>query len=307
MTSPIVIFAYRRPAHLKRTLNSLMKCNGFADSPVIVYCDGPKNLKEKKATDEVRQVVNSLLGTKAEYHYKDINIGLSQSIILGVSEVLRRYGKAIVVEDDLRLAPDFLSYMNQALERYALEEKIFQISAYMFNVRELSARSEGLFLPLTVSWGWATWQRAWNNFDLQAKGWDQLQVDHELRRRFNLDGNYNYAQMLENQMSNRIDSWAIRWYWSVFRAGGLVLFPPRSLVENIGMDGSGTHGRGILSHYKSKDVWPGKIHMPLSIELDADAFRWVKKSIWYQNGGWLQFVKAQFRNFLYDLKIEHRD
>lgn len=250
--SPIVVFAYRRPEHLRRTLSSLTACEGFDVSPVIVYCDGPKNAGERAATERTRQVARKLLGGRAEYHCSPANLGLARSVIRGVTEVVERFGRAIVLEDDLVLSPGFLTYMNAALDRYADEANVVQVSGYMFDVPELIRQRKAFFLPFTVSWGWATWKRAWDLFDPLATGWEVLQRDKDLRCRFNLHGAYDYAGMLENQMAGRIDSWAIRWYWSVFRANGLVLFPSVTLVQNIGMDGSGTHGRGVLRKLRQR-------------------------------------------------------
>ena len=114
------------------------------------------------ATREVAQV---MLGDRAEYHFSDENLGLDPSVIAGVSDTLDKFGRAIVVEDDLELNSAFLTYMNHALDHYAYDERVFQISGYMFDVPELSATHSALFLPFTVSWGWATWKRAWDQFD----------------------------------------------------------------------------------------------------------------------------------------------
>jgi Glycosyl transferase family 2 len=300
-SAPIVVFAYRRPDHLRRTLRSLMDCDGFEGSPVIVYCDGPRNAEERRSTEATREVAREMLGSRAEYHFSDANLGLSRSVIHGVTEVTRRFGRSIVIEDDLQLAPDFLGYMNAALDRYADDPAVFQISGYMFDVPEFADRRDALFLPLTVSWGWATWQRAWNAFDPDASGWEGLRSDRDLRRRFNLAGAYDYATMLESQMAGRSDSWAVRWYWTVFRAGGLVLFPPLSLVGNIGMDGSGTHGRGRLTRFGSEQRGPtptGPVELPGHALMNARDFASVRAAIWRQNGGWLGQARMRLRRLL---------
>jgi hypothetical protein len=300
-SAPIVVFAYRRPDHLRRTLRSLMDCDGFEGSPVVVYCDGQKNAEERRSTEATREVAREMLGSRAEYHFSDSNLGLSQSVIHGVTSVTRRFGRAIVIEDDLQLAPDFLGYMNAALDRYADDPAVFQISGYMFDVPEFADRRDALFLPLTVSWGWATWQRAWNVFDPDASGWESLRSDRDMRRRFNLAGAYDYATMLENQMAGRTDSWAVRWYWTVFRAGGLVLFPPRSLVGNTGMDGSGTHGRGRLTRFGSEQRGPiptGAVEMPERARVNARDFDLVRAAIWRQNGGWFGQARMRLRRLL---------
>lgn len=247
--APITVFCYRRPDHLRNTLESLIRCEGFAQSPVIVYCDGPRNEGEVAAVEETRAVAKALLGDHAEYHFREKNAGLARSIIEGVEDVVGRFGRVIVIEDDLELAPGFLTYMNLALERFADNDMVWQVSGYMFDVPEFRSRSQALFLPMTVSWGWATWKRAWGRFDQSASGWERLEKVPSLRSRFNLDGAYDYSTMLKRQISGQLDSWAIRWYWTVFREGGLVLFPPSTLVHNHGLDGSGSHGRGFLRKF----------------------------------------------------------
>lgn len=287
--APVVVFAYRRSDHLRNTLTSLMRCDGFGQSPVIVYCDGPRDADETNAVMATRELARTMLGEHAEYHFSEVNLGLSRSVIAGVSDVVERFGRAIVVEDDLELSSAFLTFMNQALDRCANDENVFQVSGYMFDVPELKGTHSALFLPFTVSWGWATWKRAWDQFDPLASGWEALRTDKGLRRRFNLDGTYDYATMLVRQMAGMRDSWAVRWYWSVFKANGLVLFPPVSLVRNTGFDGSGTHGRGLLRKFsKSRLALPlTEIELPASIFLDTGMYGHVKKALWGQNGGWI--------------------
>lgn len=284
--APIVVFCYRRPDHLRRTLESLMLCDGFESSPVIVFGDGPKNPEQLDAVEQTRKTARTLLGERAEYHFRTQNAGLAPSVIAGVSDVVNRFGRAIVIEDDLELAPGFLTYMNRALERFADDDRVWQVSGYMFDVPEFRLRSEALFLPMTVSWGWATWKRAWDRFDPLATGWEQINNDPSLRRRFNLEGAYDYATMLNRQMSGQLDSWAVRWYWTVFKAGGMVLFPPSTLAHNHGLDGSGSHGRGLFRNF-SASTKHFSLEIPLIPEdityLDAN-YRSVSCSINKLNG-----------------------
>ena len=287
--APVAIFAYRRADHLRVTIDSLMRCKGFDESPVIVYGDGARDQGEHAAVEATRDLAMRMLGEKAEFRFSQANLGLSRSIIRGVNETVRRFDRVIVVEDDLELSPSFLIYMNQALSRYADEEKVFQVSGYMFDLPELAGSCEALFLPFTVSWGWATWKRAWDYFDPQAEGWEKLRSDKVLRRRFNLDGTYDFASMLARQMAGLRDSWAVRWYWTVFKMNGLVLFPPFSMVRNTGFDGSGTHGRGRLRRFsKDSNAWPTcDVRLPDAVQADAEQYQQVKKAMWLQNGGWM--------------------
>lgn len=241
--APIALFIYKRPEHARRAIVSLQACDGAHSSPIYVFADGPKTEAEMPAVEATRAVARELLGGNAVFVEQRRNRGLANSIIAGTTELCDRYGTSIIVEDDLMLAPSFLRFLNQGLERYRDEPRVMQVSGYMFDVPSIAHEREGLFLPMTTSWGWATWKRAWDLFDPSATGWSARLGDDAEARRFNLDGRYDYARMLKRQMNGEIDSWAIRWYYSVFAHDGLVLFPPRTLVSNRGFDGSGTHDR----------------------------------------------------------------
>jgi hypothetical protein len=287
--APIIVFAYNRPEHLQATLRSLSQCPEWHRSRVVVYSDGPRERGDAAAVAEVRALARSLDHPCAQIVERESNLGLARSIIRGVSEVCERFGRAIVVEDDLLVSTRFLAYLNRALDNYAERRDIYQVSAHMFEVPEFAERSSSLLLPLTTTWGWATWQRAWREFRVDARGWDCLKSDRACRRRFNLGNSYDYYTMLRRQMGGKRDSWGVRWYWTVFAADGLSCFPPKSLVLNSGMDGSGTHGRGALRQFGGPPVEASA----LEIDISQDArrcsdveFSSVKRAIWRQNGGW---------------------
>jgi len=239
--APVALFVFNRPEHTLQALTSLSTNPEFLISPLFIYCDGARNVEEKYDIERTRDLVRNWEHPIKTIFEAEQNRGLAISIFSGVTELLERFDKVIVVEDDLVVSNCFLSYLNSALKKYQNTPQVMQVSAYMFPILEFSDRNETLFLPNISSWGWATWDRAWRNFDLEAKGWESLLNSSDLRYRFNVEGAYDYSDMLLRQMSGEIDSWAIRWNWSVFRHDGLVSYPPTSFVRNAGFDGSGTH------------------------------------------------------------------
>jgi hypothetical protein len=290
-SAPIAIFAFNRPQHLRRMLGSLLACEGVDESRIFVFADGPRREAEHAAVDEARQTAVELLGDRAEYRFSEANKGLASSIIGGVGELVSEHGRVIVLEDDFVLAPRFLAYMNEALERFAEDENVYQVSGHMFEAPDFDHRAKALFLPLTTTWGWATWHRAWRHFDPVAAGWEQLLRDPSLRKRFNFGGCYDWASMMQRQMEGKRDSWGVRWYWSVFRRDGLVLFPPRSLVRNTGTDGSGTHGRGTMRRFDRNggELASDPISMPEQVAAQPEDVEAVRRAIWRQNGGWIGY------------------
>jgi hypothetical protein len=239
--TPIALFVYNRPQHTHRMLETLSRCARLEECRPYIFCDGAKREEHAADVEAARAVVREWAGQAgAEVVERTENRGLARSIVSGVGELCEEYGRVIVVEDDLVLSPSFLDYMLQSLERYAGEPQVYQISGYMFPV-EHPPQPDAFFMPLTTTWGWATWRRAWRIFDWEPNGARAMLADANVRRRFDLDGSYPYSAMLEQRLEGLNDSWGILWWWAVFKAGGLVLHPRRSLVWNGGFDGSGTH------------------------------------------------------------------
>ncbi len=239
--APIVLFAFNRPDHLQQALSALSQNDEFNSSPLFIYCDGPRNLDDCQNVELTRSVANQWSHPNKAVIEAQSNQGLAESVIAGVTQVVQRFGRVIVLEDDLIVERSFLNFLNRALKKYENDSKVMQVSAYMFPIPEFRGRSEGLFLPNISSWGWGTWSRAWSFFDRRAANWELLLGDKAMRRKFDVAGSYPYSDMLFRQIMGKIDSWAICWNWSVNQSSGLVLYPPFSLVENIGFDGSGTH------------------------------------------------------------------
>lgn len=280
--SPIALFVFNRPEHTKNTLNALKENPEFAQSHLYVFCDGPRHEQDAMQVQAVRDVVKAFAFPNVTIVERVHNMGLANSVITGVTELCNQFGRVIVLEDDLVVSRYFLGYMNSALARYEHEDRVMQVSGYMFPIQWNIQKdtSDTFFMPVTTSWGWATWQRAWLKFDAEANGYQTLCQNKKLKKEFNLDGAYPYFSMLEKQRKGLVDSWAIRWYLSVLLAKGLVLFPRRSLVSNAGFDGSGVHCHDAKIKAETQFASFSPTCFPGSISVDAtfpDYVEYVKK------------------------------
>lgn len=291
--APIALFVFKRPEHTLQTLTALAANPEFLRSPLFIYCDGARNADESKDVERTRDVVRNWSHPNKALIEAKKNRGLAESVIAGVTELSERFGRVIVVEDDLVVSKDFLGYLNAALTKYQDTPQVMQISAYMFPIPEFANRKETLFLPNIASWGWATWDRAWGCFDAEAKDWELLLSSKKLRREFDVAGSYGYSDMLLRQMSGDLDSWAIRWNWSVYRHAGLVLYPPISFVRNIGFDGSGTHC-GIDDFHETQIFAPSKgIKFSERIEISWQDIALVRKALLTLSGSfWIRILKS---------------
>jgi hypothetical protein len=251
--APIVLFVYNRPFHTEQTLNALAANYLAHESALYIYADGPKDNASAEALESIKQTRDLIKEKKwckeTVIVESKINKGLANSIIHGVTEVINKHSKAIVLEDDLVTHPFFLTYMNEYLNIYENDEQVISIHGFMYPVKKEIKLP--FFLKGADCWGWATWKRGWDLFEPDAALLLDGLLKKNLAKEFNFNNTYNYTSLLEEQIAGTIDSWAIRWYASAFLLNKLTLYPPVSLVHNIGFDGSGTHKDVIESKHSN--------------------------------------------------------
>lgn len=241
--APILLFVYNRPEHTRRCIESLTRNALAANSTLYIYADGPKDTTQQTAVDEVRSYLRTIRGFKTvNLIERKENWGLARNIIDGVTTQVNRYGKVIVLEDDLVVAPYFLQFMNDALETYKDEPKVGHIQACDFT--QDPSLPETFLIKWTGSWGWATWERAWKHFNPDGKALLEELEQRKLTYTFDFNGKYGFTRMLRRQIEGKNNSWAIRWNASLFLKDILSLNVGRSLVQNEGFDGSGTNCGG---------------------------------------------------------------
>lgn len=288
--APIALFVFRRPRHVGLALRSLLLNPELADSPLYIYCDGPRTADDLDAVTAARDVVRALAPKHATILERPANLGLDHSVIAGVSELCERHGRAIVIEDDLEVAPDFLRYMNAALDRYADDERVMQVSGYQFPV-ELGGSDDAVFLPYTTSWGWASWSRAWRHFDHAAPGYVTLRGNAAQRRAFDLDGCFPYFRMLTRNLKKAVPAWDIVFYANVFAAHGVALHPRASLVRNNGFDGSGSTCGKFATVPVDLAGNRSSLRLPDSPAVDQVAYRAIKRHLRHESRPLVKLVR----------------
>jgi len=240
--TPIVLFVYNRPSHTKLTVEALLKNSLEAKSMMFIYSDGYKNDTDAPGVAQVRNYIHEIRGfNKVEIIERKKNLGLAKSVISGVSEILNYYDKVIVVEDDVITVPSFLTFMNNSLEYYQPDNKIFSVSGYRYPIKIPGTYNKDVFISKrSSSWGWATWKDRWEKVDWEIKDYKNFTKDKDVQSIFNKGGD-DLTGMLVSQIKGKIDSWAIRWAYAHFKNDAYCLFPVKALCKNIGTDSSGTH------------------------------------------------------------------
>lgn len=241
--APIALFVYARPEHTRATLESLAANPLAQDSELIVFADGPKDGASDETLANIQLTRNLVTERKwcgkVTLVISETNKGLAGSIISGVTKVVNEYGRIIVLEDDLHVAPGFLRYMNEALEMYKNDEQVMHIAGYMYPVKQ--ELPDTFFYRTMYCWGWATWARAWQHFDGDATNLYQQLEKRGFPEDFNEHPSNKLYDSLRANMEGRISTWAVKWFTNIYLTGGVCLVPGKSLVRNIGHDGTGVH------------------------------------------------------------------
>lgn len=276
--APIVLFVYNRPWHTQQTIEALQKNSLAEESELFIYSDAAKNDTEKDNVDEVRSYIKTIKGfKKVTIIEQEENRGLADSIISGVTNIVNKYGKIIVLEDDLVTSPFFLNYMNDALTYYEDEKQVWHISGWNYPIKIKS--KEDVYLWRTMNcWGWATWSDRWYYFE---KNIDMIidEFNEKDIKKFNLDGTIDFWSQVLSNKEGKIDTWAIFWYTSIFKNDGLCLNPKQSYIRNVGLDSSGMHCSenydidNMFLNKKSKVVFEKNIQENIEFTQDIKAYQ----------------------------------
>lgn len=271
---PIVVFAYRRPDPLRALLVDVLGRPECADAPVYVFSDGARGPGDAPDVDGVRRVLDGFSGeTRLIRTDAPANKGLARSVIEGVTRVLERHPHVVVLEDDLELAPGFFRFIHASLERYAADPRVFAACAFhpKFELPAASA-TDVYFAPRIGSLGWATWRDRWAACDWTLSTYPAFARDPAALRRF-MRGGQDLPVMLARAWAGEIDSWAIVFAFEQFRAGGLSVFPRRSLVNHLVLPESSTHVFTSERHDVALDRETTTWRFPESPAEDAEVMR----------------------------------
>lgn len=240
--APVLLFTYNRLKETKQTIKALQKNYLANQSELFIFSDGAKNNEAIQKVKDVREYILSIKGFKTVRVFESIeNKGLANSIISGVTQIIEKYDKVIVLEDDLITSSNFLNFMNEALDYYENNKKIFSVSGYTMDLPSLNNYKKDYYLSYRASsWGWATWKDKWGNVDWEVKDYSKFKWNIVEQIKF-MRGGSDMPFMLWKQMKGKIDSWAIRWCYTQFTKELLTIYPSKSKIISIGFGESATH------------------------------------------------------------------
>lgn len=306
--APIALFTYNRADHTRKAVESLLQNAEAQYSDLFIFSDGAKTPEKQTGVDENRKYIHSLkdslfAGDGLGRTFKSITIiereknwGLSKSLIAGITELTDKFGRVIVVEDDLIVSKFFLQYMNEALEKYKDDERVASISGFLNPVE--GTIPETFFLRYFACWGWATWKRAWKLLNTDSR--DLLKQLRWKRNDFNIGGTGPFYGILYCDKVGLHDSWAVRFYASCFLKNKLHLFPGQTMSIQTGMDGSGIHS-GVSSVYSNMKLSQSPIRLG-DIQVQESKKMYAAFSLFYGKGQ-KRTIRSEYNRFKAFIRI----
>lgn len=268
-----IVFTYHRSGHIRQVLEALFQSTQRTEK-LFIFQDGVgvgTNVDEWK---KVGEIIKSIDWCETEIHISDIKKGCARSIIEGINYVFQNYEAVIVLEDDCVPHPQFISYMTQALEKYENQFRVYSIGGHAWDIELPDSREDAYFNGRASSWGWGTWKNRWKQFQEDYRLIRKIEETEEGKKRLEIWGS-DLRNMVIGNINGNCDSWAVFWSLTVIANDGVCLSPYHSLIHNIGMDGSGTHGvvrkdkwEYIGKNYKDKFTLPDEIVISRQCELE---------------------------------------
>lgn len=293
--APIILFVYNRPEHTKKTVDALRLNKLASDSSLFIFSDGNKTEIDKGSVDAVRNYISTISSFKEiKIILREKNLGLAESVISGVTEVIENYGKAIVLEDDIVTSPRFLKFMNEALDFYENDKRIYSISGYNFPIKIPKSYQQKIYIsPRPSSWGWATWKDRWDNSIWNPERVFNVENRKQLNHYLDKAGK-DLSPMLLKTIEGKINSWAVRWVFTHIKYGVFSIFPIKSLAKNIGTDATGTNFNRRTNRYDVElDSEFNRFEFSKDLKLNEEIIKQIKSLV---RPGIISYLKYRLFN-----------
>jgi hypothetical protein len=262
MKTPIAFLVFNRPDTTQQVFDTIRQ----AQPPqLFVVADGPRGDRPEDAEKcgAVRKIIETVdWDCEVLTNYSDVNLGCKKRVSSGLDWVFEQVEEAIILEDDCLPELSFFPFCEELLERYRDDQRIMHISGDNFQFGKVRTEYSYYYSIYNHCWGWATWRRAWQHYDIEMKFIHHPNSQKQLKSLLHNTFAVNYwRKKFKKAHMNKVDSWAYRWTFSCWMNAGFSILPEVNLVKNIGFSQSGTHTTNCFDPYANLATSP--ISFPL--------------------------------------------
>lgn len=244
LTSPTLFIIFNRPDTTRRVFESIRIAK---PARLYIAADGPRSNKlgEKERCDEVRKLTEQIdWPCEVKRLYRETNLGCKQAVSDAITWFFQHEEQGIILEDDCLPDQSFFRFTGQMLEQYKNDTSIFHINGSNFlSETDSSLIGDSYYFSKNVHvWGWASWRRAWNLYNIDMKGIDDPLIQKNIKSQFKDKkiGRF-WVALFKHIRDKNVDTWDAQWAYTVLISEGICITPKENLIENIGFTSEGTH------------------------------------------------------------------
>lgn len=242
LQTPVLLIIFNRPGQASLVMEEIRK-----QSPAYLFIagDGPRqnHPRDQELCKETRDRVLAFIDWPCEVHtlFQPVNQGCGRAVSMALNWFFAHVEEGIILEDDCLPDPSFFPFCTQLLKKYKDHPSIMHISGDNFQFGKVRGNASYYFTRIAHVWGWATWKRAWRQYDFSLDSYRNLPL-----KKYFPPGLYD---MVDSIYREEVDTWDIQWMATVWLKGGMAIAPNTSLVFNIGYDEKATHTRRTPSWF----------------------------------------------------------
>ncbi len=291
---PILFLVFNRPDTTAQVFDRIRQ---IQPAQLFIAADGPRAAKEgeKENCDEVRNIILKDIDWPCDVKtlFRDKNLGCGLAVSRAITWFFDNVEEGIILEDDTLPDPSFFDFCKSLLEKYRNDDKVKMISGNNFQNGKWRGDGSYYFSAYSHTWGWATWSRTWQQYDLSLNELNESNIENYIRKYFNQTLLLEYWKKTFLQLkAGMFDTWDFQLLFSIWKNEGVSILPNKNLVSNIGFGQFSTHTRNKndkASNMPAKSI--RKIIHPEKIVIDKDADWYHFKSNIQRNVGLLQKIK----------------
>ena len=270
--TPILFIIFNRPDVTARVFAEIRKAK---PKQLFVVADGPRDSKigEKDKCEVTRRIIEAVdWDCEVRKDFSDVNLGCKIRVSTGISWFFTQVESGIILEDDCLPDQSFFYFCQNLLERYKNDERVMMISGDNFQFGQTYGAGSYYFSKFCHIWGWASWRRAWDKYDVAIKTFPEFKAQNKIKDLWSDEKiQEHWLNIFQKVYDNQIDTWDYQWTYSVWQQNGLAIIPNVNLISNIGFGAEATHTKreGLFSEMPSHSL--NDIIHPTEVKLNKAA------------------------------------
>jgi hypothetical protein len=300
MKTAVAFLIFNRPDTTEQVFEAIRQAK---PSKLLVIADGPRIDKpgEAEKCAAARAVIERVdWDCEVLTNYADINMGCKQRVSSGLDWVFNTVEEAIILEDDCLPDPTFFGYCEELLDKYRHDTRVVMISGTNLLGEWKPDVQDYCFSHIGSIWGWASWRRVWNHYDVNIALWSEPEVKARIRDVIVGSQYLDISRIFDDVYAGKIDTWDFQWLFTRLSQSGLSIIPSKNLVSNLGFRNDGTHNKNEEDPRANMPVssMSFPLRNPMGFGVDRDFDKTYFKKYWKRNSLFKQYLGKMKKLFL---------